>query len=392
MAKHDLFRPDSVSFSDLLANGRTYSVPIYQRDYSWKEEQWGDLWEDILKSRQTGASHYMGAVVLQNQDEKKYTIIDGQQRFATLSILVLAVIKRLQDLIETGVDSEQNEERVELLRNSFLGGKDAASLSYSSKLFLNENNDTFYQVNLLQLEKPRNLNRLSFSEKLMWKAFEFFYKGIEEEFGENPNGETLAEFLTKQVAEKLLFLRIIVEDELSAYTVFETLNARGVELTVTDLLKNYLLSLFPNQSQDQKLAKEQWKRIIRITDLSDFPKFLRHYWNSRNTFVRAEKLFREVRTKVKSRDDVKRLMNDLEDNANTYAALGNPNDEFWGNDKEIRKYVRELNLFKVVQCYPLLLNAYTKFTIEDFKKVLRFCSVISFRYNVIAGLNPNAQE
>ena len=69
MAKHDLFKPDSVDLSELLGNGRTYIVPVFQRDYSWKDEQWGDLWEDILRSRQTGIAHYMGAIVLQNLRE-----------------------------------------------------------------------------------------------------------------------------------------------------------------------------------------------------------------------------------------------------------------------------------------------------------------------------------
>ncbi|MCC6691541.1 MAG: DUF262 domain-containing protein, partial [Bacteroidia bacterium] len=58
-------------------------------------------------------------------------------------------------------------------------------------------------------------------------------------FQNNDNGEDLANFLNKQVAERMMFIQIVVEDELSAYTVFETLNSRGLSLTVTDLLKNY---------------------------------------------------------------------------------------------------------------------------------------------------------
>jgi len=166
--------PSTTSLSGLLGNGITYRVPTFQRDYSWKIENWIDLWEDIKVLLSTAKDHYMGAVVLQKKGEKNFLVIDGQQRFTTLSILALAVIKNIQDLIDSGIEPSENEERIKELRRSFLGQRDAGSLLYSSKLFLNENNDAFYQSRLLQLQQPVNERTLTDSDKSIWQSFSFF--------------------------------------------------------------------------------------------------------------------------------------------------------------------------------------------------------------------------
>jgi Protein of unknown function DUF262/Protein of unknown function (DUF1524) len=392
MAKHNLLDTNTVNLNDIFANGRRYKVPVYQRDYSWQDEHWDDLWDDIKTVRQVGCVHYMGAIVLQDHGDKSYSVIDGQQRLATLSILALAVIKRIQDLIEADRESKPNEERKNLLMTKFVGSKDTASLHYSSKLFLNENNDSFYQSYLLQLRDPINRHRLSDSNKLLWRAFEYFYQKVKEFFGQNVSGEALADFIDNQVAERLMFIQIVVEDELNAYTVFETLNARGLELTTTDLLKNYLLALCATSDLDRDMAKEQWQRIIQLTDLDAFPQFLRYYWNSRHDSVRKESLFKALRQHITNREQAFSLLNNLEKYAGVYVALENPNDELWGGIREVRKRVQELKLFNITQCYTLLMEAWFKLSQPEFERVLRICSVISFRYNVIGGLNPKVQE
>ncbi len=243
MAVSNLLDTSTVSLSDIIGNGKIYRVPSYQRDYSWKQDHWEDLWADILSILHGESIHYIGSIVLQNKGEKQYSVIDGQQRLSTLTLIVLGTIKTIQNLIEKGIDEENNRERVLLLTKKFLGDKDPASLTYSAKLELNENNNSFFQSNLMVFRKPLNEKTLKDSDKLLWQAYNFFLERISIYYQNNENGEDLANFLNKEVAEKMMFIQIVVEDELSAYTVFETLNSRGVSLTVTDLLKNYLFSL-----------------------------------------------------------------------------------------------------------------------------------------------------
>ena len=392
MAKNTLLETDTVNLNEILGNGKKYKVPVYQRDYSWEEENWDDLWMDVVALEKSAQPHYMGAVVFQTTDRKTFTIIDGQQRLVTLSILILATIDHLNALISAGIEAESNTERKNLLMDSYLGSKDAVSLSYSSKLFLNGNDDSFYQSHLLQFRPPNAPSRLSKSEKLMWSAFKYFKEKITAHFINNRDGAKLAAFVSNLIADRLMFIKIVVDDVLNAYTVFETLNARGLELTTTDLLKNYLLSRMLQSSQDQKIAKEQWQRIIQIIGLDEFPRFLRYYWNSCNEFIRKDRLFKTIRDSIQTPESVFDLLNSLEQNAAIYAALNDPNDDLWEGNREIRNRIRELRLFKITQCFPLLITAYAKFSTTDFEQVLRICSIISFRYNVISNLNPNLQE
>ncbi len=87
----------TTNFLELIGNGRIFRVPQYQRDYSWGEEQWEDLWNDILELKcSPDDRHYMGALVVEAKSDREYCIIDGQQRLATLSLIALAVISALE--------------------------------------------------------------------------------------------------------------------------------------------------------------------------------------------------------------------------------------------------------------------------------------------------------
>jgi Uncharacterized conserved protein, COG1479 len=124
----------TISYLELIGNGKRYRVPPYQRDYSWNEEQWDDLWNDIVDlHKQTDSYHYMGALVVQAESDRDLLIIDGQQRMATLSILSLAVIALLNDLAQRGIDPDRNRERMRELRHRFIGERDPASLVESSR-------------------------------------------------------------------------------------------------------------------------------------------------------------------------------------------------------------------------------------------------------------------
>ena len=390
MAVNNLLDTSTVSLSDIIGNGKTYTVPPYQRDYSWKKDQWEDLWNDILNVKETESVHYMGSIVLQNMGDKKYHVIDGQQRFSTLTIIVLAIINKLNLLISEGIEIDNNKERVSLLSKKFIGDKDPASLTYSSKLQLNENNDSFFQSNLLVFRQPTNVNTLQDSDKQLWSAYNFFTEKVNQLFESESDGEKITNFLNKEIAEKLMFIQIVVEDELSAYTVFETLNSRGVGLTVTDLLKNYLFSIA--STVDLPHIKTKWKKIVDIIGLDNFPAFLRHYWISKNKLVRQEYLFRAIKDSITDSPAVISLLDSLEENARLYKAISNYTDSFWGGHREIKKRIKELTLFNEKQAYPILIAAYNSLSQEDFAKVLKLVATITFRYTVIGKLHTNLKE
>jgi uncharacterized protein with ParB-like and HNH nuclease domain len=397
MARINLLDTRTTSFGDLIGNGKIYRVPPFQRDYSWHEENWEDLWQDILMLHANpDSSHYMGALVLQNSSvsDKEFTIIDGQQRLATLSIIAIAVIEKIQKLVEQQEQQEQkdaNQDRQEILRRTYLSDRDPRSLRYSSKIILNENNNDFYQGNLINLRKPFNIRSLSKSNQLLWQSFQYFSIHLEELGEVIQSGEKLVEFLTDIIGQRLLFIQINVEDELNAYTVFETLNARGIELSSTDLLKNYLFSLFQGPDDLQE-AQRQWRRIINTVQMEKFPEFLRYYISLKQTRVRRERLFKIVRGSVKNGQQSFELLDQLENYSSLFVALSNSNDEFWRDAPENRPYIRELELFGVKQAYPTLFAAYERFSPEGFTRLLKLVCVLSFRYTIVSSLNPNELE
>ena len=121
MSRANILNTRTINYLELIGNGKGYRVPPYQRDYSWSEEQWEDLWNDVLELRgRPDDRHYMGALVVEGTSDREFLIIDGQQRMATLSILALAVIGKLRATADRGVEPAPNRERANELRNRFI--------------------------------------------------------------------------------------------------------------------------------------------------------------------------------------------------------------------------------------------------------------------------------
>lgn len=394
MAASNLLATSTPNLKSLLGNGRTYRVPPFQRDYSWKEEHWEDLWLDLLDlTNGRTTQHYMGSLVLMQEDHpERFTIIDGQQRIATLSIIILVVIARLKELADSGVESDNNMERAAVLRSGFIGAKQAGSLLETSKLTLNRNDEDFFQGTLVQLDKPASERSLSDSEKQLWGAFKYFRRKVGEEFNDW-NGQQLADWIESRVSVHLLFIQVVVEDDVGAYTVFETLNARGMELTASDLIKNYLMSLVAKKGQgDLEHVLKRWHRMTSQIGARKLPEFLRHHFNSRFPYVRQERLFREIREEVSKGEDAISLIKELEASSACYRALRDPEDDFWFDFPGAAEQVRALVLFNVSQYKPLALAAFRKLQPLEAVKVLKDCVTLSFRFNVISRLGTHELE
>jgi len=387
------FSTSNQTFRQLLGNGLTYSVPRFQRDYSWTEEEWDDLWQDILGivGPSGEEAHYMGYLVLRTADNKTFDIIDGQQRLTTLSILVLAILKNLQILIDQNIDPANNKRRLEQLRNSYIGYLDPVTLISKSKLSLNRNNNAYYQNYIVPFEKLPQRG-IKTSENQLRKAFDWFKSSVSKEYIDLKDGAQLAK-LIDIFADKLVFTVIIVTDELNAFKVFETLNARGVRLSATDLLKNYLFSVVYREDGDEHeidSLENWWERITDKLNTENFPEFLRMHWNSRHSFVRQADLFKKIRKKIEGKGDVFKLLRHMDEDVDIFVALLHPEDQFWTSEQ--RQYINELNLFKIRQPFSLLIAAYRGVDPQAFTNVLHACSIISFRSHTIAGQTTNDQE
>ena len=393
------FNTKNDTYRKLMGNGLTYRIPRFQRDYSWTDDEWEDLWLDALGTITEGGepAHYMGYLVLQSDNDKMFDVIDGQQRLTTLSLIVLAVLKNLQRLIDEKKDPERNQQRLQQIRQTYIGYLDPVTLVSRSKLTLNRNNDTYYQTYLVPLgHLPQRGFRAS--EHSLRKAFEWFEKRVRD-YGKQQaaqfagdEGVALAS-LIETLSDRLFFTVITVTDELNAYKVFETLNARGVRLSATDLLKNYLFSVLNRGTEhehEMKTLEDRWEAMVGRLGSESFPDFLRLHWNSRHSFVRQTELFKTIRGQVRTREAVFALIREMEQDMDTYLGLTHPEASSW--NPHLRAYAAELRMFSVRQPFPLLLAARRQFDEADFETLMRACVIISFRYNVICSLPANEQE
>ncbi|MCA3240900.1 MAG: DUF262 domain-containing protein [Rubrivivax sp.] len=392
MAKSNLLSTSTFTLLELIGNGRSYQVPPYQRDYSWTEEQWEDLWLDLAElADDPDAIHYMGAIVVEERSDRLFSIIDGQQRLATLSVCLLAVIAELHELAGRGVAPTDNRQRAEALRARFIGERDPASLLESSKLSLNAVDDAFYQDYLVQLRAPLNPRALPKSNRLLFDCYTYFRRQVAARVAANPDGERVARLASETAGRQLMFIRISVDDELNAYTVFETLNARGLELSATDLLKNYLFSRLRTES-DLASLQRRWQSLLKTVGQERFPEFLRYHLQCELPRVRSQRLFKLVRVRVRDGADVFALIEELERRAEVFAALFDPAHAYWIDRKDSAPHIRDLNLLKLRQMTPLVFAAWECLDEADFARVLKLLVVVLFRYSAVSGLNTNALE
>jgi hypothetical protein len=397
------FDTKSDTYRRLMANGLTYRIPRFQRDYSWTESEWEDLWMDILGTITPGGepAHYMGYLVLQSDNDKVFDVIDGQQRLTTMNLIVLAVLKNLQRLVDAGKDPDRNRQRLDQIRQTYVGYLDPVTLVSRSKLTLNRNNDGYFQTYIVPLgHLPARGFRAS--EHGLRKAFEWFDKHVADYVAKETGdvGMALAQFV-EAMSDKLFFTVITVTDELNAYKVFETLNARGVRLSATDLLKNYLFSVLHKDGQNRnemkavhehemKVLEDRWEAMVGRLGSESFPDFLRVHWNSRSAFLRQTELFKTIRGRISTRNAVFNLIREMEEDIDAYMGLTEPQTSSWS--PALKQHASELRLFGVRQPFPLLIAARRMFADAGFEAILRASVVISLRYDVIGGQATSEQE
>ena len=383
------------TFHQLMGSGLSYCVPPFQRNYSWGADEWDDLWQDIvgLFGEDPEPAHHMGYLVLQSSDNREFNIIDGQQRIATLSLLMLAAVSHLTDLAVPGDLNDPQYRRAQQFRHDYIDYLDPVNLVVRSKLTLNRQNDGFYQNYLIPLERQPQVG-LNDSEHLLCQAFIFFKERVKKH--SNGNGKAVARFVGV-VVHKLFFTVTTVTDELNAFKVFETMNARGLYLSTSDLLKNYLFSVISRRAACMNRNSRHWKIVGKLSlgcwVVKVFQSFCMCSGTAEIGLYARVTCSRPSVGAVNNRDKAFALIRDMDRYARVYTALCRPEDSLWA-EKE-RDNLAQLRMFSVRQPLAVLMAVYNRFAEDDragFGRFLRAIAVVSFRYNVICGRQSNEQE
>lgn len=229
----------SLTFGDLLQDGKVYTVPPFQRSYSWEKEQIENFWTDLNSVYENGKNEYFVGSMIFTPDEGnkiKIKILDGQQRFST----VLLFLSALRDALKK-INIELGKERIEQI-NKVIYKTNFVTLEKNPKLELNNLDSYFFeQIVVHENIDDTELKPKYNSHKLIKSAYSYFKEEIANKI--NLGGEKFVSGIIDALTNKFLVIKIEVDTDVNAQIIFETLNDRGLALSEADLIKNYIFLL-----------------------------------------------------------------------------------------------------------------------------------------------------
>lgn len=388
--KKENFTPATLSFEDIIDNSKKYTVPKYQRDYSWSNanDEWELLWEDIISVEN---SHYVGILVLQ-ENEKEISIIDGQQRLTTISLILLAILYILAEYAEKthNIEEKNNiQEQLNILMQKYIGKK-AEDLKYYNKITLNYNNKKYFQ-DICDVQTYKNFknvprpNCLETNTKI-YKCLKYYYENIKTYIAP-PSSKKVLEFIKNHIVNKLIFTTIQVAKSENAYLLFETLNSRSIELTAYDLLKNHLLAKAGKEYEESML--EDIQQVITNIENHDIANFIALDWNSRNTpKTPMKRTYRKISSSILTRENAFSYVHEIKKSSEIYKKIKN----FDHEDKRIKELLKILTYLPKVKQHYMVLLALMKTDKYALTKILKSILNITIRYNYIIQGQANKQE
>ena len=330
-----------------LPNTR-FVIPVYQRNYDWKKEQCKQLLDDIIECGRNDqiSAHFLGSIVyiaggVFRAAENKLTIIDGQQRLTTITLLLIVIYKLAQQLGQQDIAEE-----VYLLRlvNQFL--------KKTLKLKLTDSDDEVLRfiIDTADIEEYRDYSRLL-------ENYEYLRSRV--------SGTDLDIVLNG--LNKLMFVEISLNrDNDDPQRIFESLNSTGLALSQADLIRNYILMGLEPEDQ-RRVYAEYWQPIERLakeeaTNKSSISNFIRDYLTIRNKRIPNEqKVYQEFKNTFEWQDlaELEPELQKLKQYVTYYNKLLNIKKE---RNLDIRQQLKNINRLKVNVSYPFLLQLYDDFT------------------------------
>ena len=332
--KTDYFLARDMSIQNLLFSPDTYfSIPVYQRPYTWTIEEATDFWNDLLENND-GKPYYFGSFMFHKIDwEDVYEIIDWQQRTLTISIFIM-VIRDLLQWDDLKAYEQANEiQRDYIAKTTTLWPSKVKKYRvtpwYSTKDYFRRLQDE----NKIRWEKTPKKKE----EKEIYKVYNFFYDKFLEEL---ENQEDKIGYLIN-IFKKLInssCIRILVSDETMAFTIFETVNDRWAKLSAWDLVKNLFFKFF-HENWDPDWAIALWDQLETNINASgwDISWFLRNYWKAKYRYISNNDVFKAIKWLVKN-TNYETILREIVDCSEFYKVIWKPKDNYLSETKIYVRY------------------------------------------------------
>jgi hypothetical protein len=369
---------------------RSLGVPPYQRSYAWGREQVEAFWWDLRSAFDAEAPDYfLGTIVLTSRNGSgRATVIDGQQRLATTTMLFTAIrdeFFRRDDRYRAGV-----------VEADYVAGRELRSAELTPRVTLNAEDDAFFRSWVLAHPDERGEcdDHLPASNRRLKSAYELLYQLLREHI--DAAGPTWADTLIRWIDLLEYQARVItveVSNDADAFLIFETLNDRGLDLTVADLLKNYLFGL---ARDDLGKVQRAWVSTLETLETSAVEEtlttFLRHYWSSLYGATRERELYRRLKETIRTTEAAVSFSIAMDEVAPMYAGLLNANHPVWERWPGVHPEVESLLRLGLEQNRPLALAAMQRFSDDELRRLLRALVSWSVRGLVVGGIGGGTTE
>ncbi|MDB9702096.1 DUF4268 domain-containing protein [Flavobacteriales bacterium] len=365
----------------LQAPNVQFVIPVYQRNYDWTNNECKELLNDIIAIETKGrATHFIGSIVFIHEgaystsEVKELVIIDGQQRLTTINILYVALYRFAKD-------SDMQQE-ADMLYNMFLVNQYVEQESSKLKLKQTDSNSLAFKAIMNSTENEFG----NYSNVI--ENFNFFKVEIEKD-----NFNTILNGL-----KRLVFVEISLErGKDDPQRIFESLNSTGLDLSQSDLIRNYILMDLDPKNQ-QKVFNQIWNPIEE--NARDFSKqkslvssYIRDYLTLRNKKIpNKSKVYLEFKKLYALKDeDYHQELENIKSLSSHFKKFINPSAV---KDQNIRRELEYISRLEINVAFPFLLQVFEDrengmITNEELIKVLKLIQTYSWRRFVV-GLPTNA--
>ena len=303
---------------------------------------------DLNTAFEAKEDYFLGSIMLIEEDgsQTEFSIVDGQQRLATVTILLSAMRNYFK---REDADNDRHSE----IERDFLFNTDMRSRERNYNLTLSERDGrTFEQI----LVSPDEID-LNSTENNMITALKECTEYLEKIL--SSVGKPIDKLLDfyDYLLNKAQVIVVKTSNESSAFMIFETLNDRGLSLSLADMVKNYL---FGRAGDKIEMAKTKWTSMIgAFTALgaeNELTDFMRYYWLSKYGYVYERQLFSTLKDKINSKNQAVQFIEELEQAASHYLALENPDAKVWtAMGPDAQRLIGNIKQMKFIQYKPLML-------------------------------------
>lgn len=363
---------------DFMASNRIlFRIPVYQRNYDWSETNCNRLLDDIKTIIDTGKKHFIGTIVYMLANEggvtlREYTIIDGQQRLTTITLM----LKALVDVANEISDPAANE-LMSFIQNNF------CEEQYKVKLKpIKTDNEQFLALLAGKFDDMDKEGHIYKNYMLAKNRIQRWIK----------NGIKPLDIMNAMYKLEIVAI-VLKQGEDDPQIIFESINSTGMELSNADLIRNFLLM---NADDQEHLFEDYWLPIEQAlkkgTDYTNLNLFFSQYLVFKtNAAIDTPKVYQSFVTFFKENGySQESCLKELKYYSTIFKSFVGDDERY---SKTVRKVLRNLRMVKQTTCYPFLLHIfddYEQHVISEstLEKIMLFIQSYLIR-RMVCGIQSN---